>query len=108
MVKFEPQFQIKCIGRGEEDARFTLEVIDMYWDSKGAFKLSLVSSGIQIQIELHNMGGEQAGDCFGKKEEVIEGLSNMCTVVGDIMSSVAWVAGYGGARCCGKIQSGSW
>ena len=29
-------------------------------------------------------------------------LNNMCTVVGDIMSSVAWVAEYGGARCCGK------
>ena len=43
---------------------------------------------------------------------------NMCIVVEDIMSSVAWVAGYGGARCCGKksrddvrlgsIQSDSW
>ena len=27
-------------------------------------------------------------------EEVIEGLNNMCTVVGDIISSVARVAGY--------------
>ena len=27
-------------------------------------------------------------------EEVIEGLNNMCTVVGDIISSVAQVAGY--------------
>ena len=35
-------------------------------------------------------------------EEVIEGLNNMCTVVEDIISFVAWVAGYGGARCCGE------
>ena len=35
-------------------------------------------------------------------EEVIEGLNNICTVVGDIISSIAWVAGYGGARCCGE------
>jgi len=51
-------------------------------------------------------------------EEVIEGLNNMCTVVGDIISSVTWVAGYGGASCCdekscddvrlGSTQSGSW
>ena len=51
-------------------------------------------------------------------DEVIEGLNNMCTVVGDILSSVAWVAGYGGASCCGEkscddvrlgsIQCGSW
>ena len=34
-------------------------------------------------------------------EEVIEGF-NMCTVVVDIISSVAWVAGYGGASCCGE------
>ena len=50
-------------------------------------------------------------------EEIIEGLNNMCTVVGDILSSVAWVAGYGDASCCGEkscddvrlgsIQSGS-
>ena len=32
--------------------------------------------------------------------EVIEGLNNMCAVVGNITSSVARVAGYGGARCC--------
>ena len=51
-------------------------------------------------------------------EEVIEGLNSMCTVVGDIISSVTWVAGYGGASCCGEksyddvrhgsTQSGSW
>ena len=41
MVKFEPQFQIKCIGRGEEDARFILEVIDMYWDLKGGFQTAI-------------------------------------------------------------------
>jgi hypothetical protein len=32
--------------------------------------------------------------------EVIEGLNNMCIMVGDIMSSVAWMAEHGGARCC--------
>jgi len=26
----------------------------------------------------------------------------MCTLVGDIISFVACVTGYGGARCCGK------
>jgi hypothetical protein len=26
----------------------------------------------------------------------------MCTVIGDIISSVARMAGYGGARCCGE------
>jgi hypothetical protein len=50
-------------------------------------------------------------------EEVIEGLNNIRTVVGDIISSVAWVAGHGDASSCGKkscddvrlesIQSGS-
>ena len=50
--------------------------------------------------------------------DVTKRLNNMCIVVEDIMSSVAWVAGYGGARCCGKksrddvrlgsIQSDSW
>jgi hypothetical protein len=35
-------------------------------------------------------------------EEVTEGLNNMYTVVGDIISSVAWVTGYGGARCCSE------
>ena len=44
---------------------------------------------------------ESRGDCFGKMEEVIEGLNIMCTVVEDIISSVVWVARYGGARCCG-------
>jgi len=34
--------------RGDE--RFILEVIDMYWDSKGASGLSLVNSGAYIQI----------------------------------------------------------
>ena len=52
---------------------------------------------------------ESRGDCSGKMEEVIEGLSNMRTV--------AWVTGYGGASCYGEkscddvrlgsIQSGS-
>ena len=60
---------------------------------------------------------ESRGDCFGKMEEVIEGLNNICTVVEDIISSVAWVDGYGGASCCdekscddvrlGSTQSGS-
>jgi len=60
---------------------------------------------------------ESRGDCSGKMEEVIEGLNSMCTVVGDIISSVAWVAGYGGVSCCdekscddvrlGSTQSGS-
>jgi len=50
MVKFEPQFQIKCIGRGEGDERLILEIIDIYWDSKGAPGLPLVSSGAYIQI----------------------------------------------------------
>ena len=40
------------------------------------------------------------GGSFGKVE-VTEGLKNMYIVVGDIMSSVARVARYGGARCCG-------
>jgi hypothetical protein len=42
------------------------------------------------------------GDCFGKMEEVIKGLNNICTVVGDIISSMAWMVGYRGARCCGE------
>ena len=50
MVNFEPQFQIKCIGREEGDERLILEVIDMYWDSKGASRLSLVSFEVYIQI----------------------------------------------------------
>ena len=41
-------------------------------------------------------------DCFRKMEEVIDGLNNMCTVVRDIISSVAWVTRYGDASCCGK------
>jgi len=45
MMKFEPQFQIKCIGRGEGDGIFILEVIDKYWNSKGVSGLPLVSSG---------------------------------------------------------------
>ena len=45
---------------------------------------------------------ESRGDCFGKMEKVIEVLNNMCTMVGNIISSVAWVAGYGGASCCGE------
>jgi len=58
------------------------------------------------------------GDGFGKLVKVTKGLKNMYAVAEDIMSSVAWVAGYGGARCCGKksrddirlgsIQSDSW
>ena len=35
-------------------------------------------------------------------EKVIKELNNMYTVVGDIISFVACVTGYGGARCCGK------
>ena len=56
-------------------------------------------------------------DCFGKMEYVIEGLNNICIMVGDIISSVAWVAGYGGTSYCdekscnnvrlGSTQSGS-
>jgi hypothetical protein len=41
-----------------------------------------------------------------RKVEVTEGLNNMCIVVGDIMSSVAWGAGYGGCRCCGEKSHG--
>ena len=33
-------------------------------------------------------------------------LNNMCTVVGDIMSSMARVAGYGGTGCCGEKSLG--
>ena len=52
MVKFEPHFQIKCIWMGERegDERFILEVIDMYWDSKGASELPLVNYGAYIRI----------------------------------------------------------
>ena len=50
MVKFEPQFQIKCIGRGEGDERLILEIIDIYRDSKGASELPLVSFGVYIKI----------------------------------------------------------
>ena len=39
---------------------------------------------------------------MGNVGDVIERLNNMYTVVEDIMSSVARVAGYGGARCCGE------
>ena len=45
---------------------------------------------------------ECMGDCFGKMEYVIEELYNICIMVGDIISSVAWVAGYGGTSCCGE------
>jgi hypothetical protein len=45
---------------------------------------------------------ERRGDGLGKVEEITEGLSTMCIVVGDIISSMAWVAGYGGSKCCGK------
>jgi hypothetical protein len=31
---------------------------------------------------------ESRDDCFGMMEEVIEKFNNMCTVVGDIISSV--------------------
>ena len=48
MVNFEPQFQIKCIGREEGDERLILEVIDMYWNSKGASELPLVNYGAYI------------------------------------------------------------
>jgi hypothetical protein len=37
-----------------------------------------------------------------KVEEVTKGLNNMCTMAGDIMSSVALVARYGGVWCCSK------
>ena len=53
-----------------------------------------------------------------KVEDVTYRLNNMYTVVGDIMSFVAQVARYGGARCCGEksrddvrlgsIRSSSW
>ena len=42
------------------------------------------------------------GDGLGRMEEVTEGFNNMCTVIGDIISSVTRVVGYGGVRCCGK------
>ena len=41
---------------------------------------------------------ESRDDCFGMMEEVTEKLNNMCTVVGNIISSVARVAGYGGKK----------
>ena len=47
-------------------------------------------------------------DCFRKMEEVIDGLNNMCTVVGDIISSVAWVAGYGDARLILEVIDMYW
>ena len=50
MVKFEPQFLIKCIGRGEGDEILILEIIDIYRDSKGASGLPLVSFGVYIKI----------------------------------------------------------
>ena len=42
---------------------------------------------------------EKRGDGLEKVEEVTEELNSMCTMVGDTMSSVVWLAG---ARCCGK------
>ena len=54
----------------------------MYWDSKSASRLPLVSSGAYEW--------RVGGDCFGKMEEVIKELNNMCNV-GDIISSMAWV-----------------
>ena len=58
------------------------------------------------------------GDGFGKLVKVTKGLKNMYAVAEDIMSFVAWLAEYGGGRCCGEksrddirlgsIQSGSW
>ena len=39
---------------------------------------------------------------MGRVGDVIERLNNMYTVVEDIISSVARVHRYGGARCCGK------
>ena len=42
------------------------------------------------------------GDDLKKVEEVTERLNNMCTMVWDIMSSVAQVAGHDGARYCGE------
>ena len=44
----------------------------------------------------------QRGDGLGKLEEVVYGLNNMCTMVGDITSSMVRVAGYGGVRWCGE------
>jgi hypothetical protein len=49
---------------------------------------------------------------LGKVEEVTEGLNNMCTVVGDNISFVVWVAGYGGEKSHDNVrlrstQSGS-
>ena len=51
-------------------------------------------------------GWRVGGDCFGKIEEVIEGLNTMCTMVRDIISSMAWVVGYDGVRCCGEKSCG--
>jgi len=50
MVKFEPHFQIKCIGREEGDERLILELIDMYWDSKGGIQTAIGDSEAYIQI----------------------------------------------------------
>ena len=41
---------------------------------------------------------ESRGDGLRKVEEIIQGTNNMCTVVGNIISSVARVAGYGGKK----------
>ena len=51
-------------------------------------------------------------------KDVIEGLNNMCIVVGDIISSVSRIAENNGARCydeksrddvrLGSTQSSSW
>ena len=41
---------------------------------------------------------ESRGDGLRKVEEIIQGANNMCTVVGNIISSVAQVAGYGGKK----------
>ena len=46
------------------------------------------------------MGGKD-GMIAWEKWRMSQRDSTMCTAVGDIMSSVARVAGYSGARCCG-------
>ena len=58
------------------------------------------------------------GDGLGRMEEVTEGFNNMCTVIGDIISFMTQVTGYGCGRCCdekshddvrlGSIQCVSW
>ena len=45
-------------------------------------------------------------DSLVKVEEVTERFNNMCTMVDDIMSSMARVAGYGGTGCCGEKSLG--